>query len=61
MLTSTDVPGGPNWLDLGTPDIDAAAAFYEGTFGWQFQSAGPEAGGTASCRRTARPWPRSAR
>jgi predicted enzyme related to lactoylglutathione lyase len=45
MLTSTDVPGGPNWLDLGTPDIDAAAAFYEGTFGWQFQSAGPEAGG----------------
>ncbi|MEU9208757.1 VOC family protein [Streptomyces sp. NPDC048415] len=45
MLTSTNVPGGPNWLDLGTPDIDAAVAFYEGTFGWRFQSAGPEAGG----------------
>ncbi|MFD4625624.1 VOC family protein [Streptomyces sp. NPDC058475] len=45
MLTSTNVPGGLNWLDLGTPDIDAAVAFYEGTFGWRFQSAGPEAGG----------------
>ena len=45
MLTSTQVPGGLNWLDLGTPDIDAAVAFYTGLFGWQFQSAGPEAGG----------------
>ncbi|MGW2818169.1 VOC family protein [Streptomyces sp. NPDC001415] len=45
MLTSTQVPGGLNWLDLGSPDIDAAVAFYEGLFGWRFQSAGPEAGG----------------
>ncbi|MFG3283507.1 VOC family protein [Streptomyces sp. NPDC048111] len=45
MLTSTQVPGGLTWLDLGTPDIDAAAAFYGGLFGWHFRSAGPEAGG----------------
>ncbi|MFD8142880.1 VOC family protein [Streptomyces sp. NPDC059708] len=45
MLTSTQVPGGLNWLDLGTPDVDAAVAFYGGVFGWEFASAGPEAGG----------------
>jgi predicted enzyme related to lactoylglutathione lyase len=46
VVLSTDyVPGAPNWVDLGTPDIDAAAAFYGAVFGWQFQSAGPEAGG----------------
>ncbi|MFF4188830.1 VOC family protein [Streptomyces sp. NPDC001691] len=45
MLTSTQVPGGLNWLDLGTPDIDAAVSFYTSLFGWRFQSAGPEAGG----------------
>ena len=28
------VPGTPCWVDLGTPDIDAAAAFYGGLFGW---------------------------
>ncbi|MFD7018214.1 VOC family protein [Streptomyces sp. NPDC059928] len=45
MLTSTQVPGGLNWLDLGTPDPDAAVVFYAGVFGWDFRSAGPEAGG----------------
>ncbi|MET9363854.1 VOC family protein [Streptomyces sp. NPDC006632] len=45
MLTSTQVPGGPNWFDLGAPDIDAAVSFYTGLFDWRFQSAGPEAGG----------------
>src|SRR5260221_12753599 len=28
-------PGTPCWVDLGTPDIDAAAGFYAGLFGWQ--------------------------
>lgn len=37
--------GSPVWLDLGSPDTDAAAAFYSAVFGWQFVSAGPEAGG----------------
>ncbi|WP_328315893.1 VOC family protein [Streptomyces sp. NBC_00388] len=45
MLTTHYVPGSPNWLDLGAPDIDAAVAFYTGVFDWTFQSAGPEAGG----------------
>ncbi|MGV9253433.1 VOC family protein [Streptomyces sp. NPDC003697] len=45
MLTTRFVNGAPNWLDVGTSDIDGARSFYEGLFGWQFQSAGPEAGG----------------
>ena len=35
----------PVWLDLGTPDVDASAAFYGALFGWEFQSTGPEGGG----------------
>jgi uncharacterized protein len=27
-------PGTPCWIDLGTPDIDAAVSFYGGLFGW---------------------------
>ncbi|HEY0390208.1 MAG TPA: VOC family protein [Solirubrobacterales bacterium] len=27
-------PGTPCWADLGTPDIDGAASFYGGLFGW---------------------------
>ncbi|MFC9927224.1 VOC family protein [Streptomyces sp. NPDC127190] len=45
MLSTDFVPGAPNWLDLGTPDTAAAAAFYGAVFGWEFQSAGPDAGG----------------
>ncbi|MFJ5535041.1 VOC family protein [Streptomyces sp. NPDC093261] len=44
MLTTRFVDGVPNWLDVGTPDIDGAVSFYGGLFGWQFESAGPEAG-----------------
>ncbi|GGX90633.1 VOC family protein [Streptomyces fructofermentans] len=45
-MSETDFrPGSPNWLDLGSPDTDAAAAFYSSVLGWQFVSAGPEAGG----------------
>lgn len=28
-------PGTPCWIDLGTPDQDAAADFYGGLFGWE--------------------------
>lgn len=28
-------PGTPCWVDLGTPDIDAAARFYGELFGWE--------------------------
>ncbi|MEU0600728.1 VOC family protein [Streptomyces sp. NPDC006393] len=45
MLTTRFVDGAPNWIDVGTPDIDGARSFYAALFGWQFRSAGPEAGG----------------
>ncbi|MFD5335436.1 VOC family protein [Streptomyces hawaiiensis] len=45
MLTTRYVTGAPNWIDLGTPDIDDAAAFYGGLFDWRFQPGGPEVGG----------------
>ncbi|MET7932441.1 VOC family protein [Streptomyces sp. NPDC005322] len=51
MLTTDYVPGAPNWLDLGAPDIEAAVAFYSGLLGWTFESAGPEAGGYGFFKR----------
>ncbi|MFG3497435.1 VOC family protein [Streptomyces sp. NPDC047928] len=45
MLTTRFVTGSPNWVELGTPDIDGARTFYGDLFGWTFRSAGPEAGG----------------
>lgn len=45
MLSTDYVPGVPNWLDLSTPDTQAAIGFYGAVFDWQYQSAGPETGG----------------
>jgi predicted enzyme related to lactoylglutathione lyase len=45
MLNTNYVAGSPNWIDLGSADIEASAAFYTNLFGWEFQSAGPDAGG----------------
>lgn len=45
MLTTSYVPGAPNWVDLTVADVEAATAFYRDLFGWEFRSAGPEAGG----------------
>ncbi|MCX5376708.1 VOC family protein [Streptomyces sp. NBC_00091] len=45
MLGTDFRTGSPNWLDLGSPDVPRAAAFYEAVLGWRFVSAGPEAGG----------------
>ncbi|MFJ7338070.1 VOC family protein [Streptomyces sp. NPDC101110] len=45
MLTTRYVTGAPNWIDVGTPDIDGAAAFYGALFGWRFEPGGPEVGG----------------
>lgn len=45
MLTTRYVTGSPNWIDLSTPDIEAAAEFYAGLFGWDFIPGGPEIGG----------------
>ncbi len=30
-------PGTPSWIDVTAPDLDAAAAFYGGLFGWEAQ------------------------
>jgi hypothetical protein len=39
-------PGTPNWVDLGTPDQDAAEKFYGPLFGWTFdEGENPEATG----------------
>ncbi|WEO96320.1 VOC family protein [Streptomyces sp. FXJ1.172] len=45
MLGTDFRTGSPVWLDLGSPDIDRTAPFYEAVFGWRFTSAGPDAGG----------------
>lgn len=45
MLTNDYVPGAPSWVDLGSRDLDAAAAFYKALFGWDFRPTGPESGG----------------
>ncbi|MFF5476274.1 VOC family protein [Streptomyces sp. NPDC012935] len=45
MLTTRYVTGAPNWIDVGTPDIEGASSFYGGLFGWRFQPGGPETGG----------------
>ena len=37
-------PGTPSWVDLTTPDLQAALRFYGGLFGWEFEDAGEEAG-----------------
>ncbi|MFD6415453.1 VOC family protein [Streptomyces sp. NPDC060194] len=45
MLTTDYVSGAPNWVDLGSGDVPASVEFYGALFGWEFASAGPEAGG----------------
>jgi predicted enzyme related to lactoylglutathione lyase len=37
-------PGTPSWVDLTTPDLEGALAFYGSLFGWEFEDAGEEAG-----------------
>jgi predicted enzyme related to lactoylglutathione lyase len=44
---ATYANGTPSWVDLGSPDIDASAAFYGDLFGWTTTEPGPveETGG----------------
>ncbi|WP_030550760.1 VOC family protein [Streptomyces exfoliatus] len=44
MITTDFVPGSPCWLDLGAPDVPAAAAFYGAVLGWEYESMGEEPG-----------------
>ncbi|WP_128380474.1 VOC family protein [Streptomyces cavernae] len=54
MLTTRYVTGAPNWVDVGTPDIEGAKSFYGGLFGWEFQAGGPEVGGYGMFRLAGR-------
>jgi len=46
MPKRTSHPAGtPSYVDIGSPDVDATAAFYSGLFGWNVQDLGPDAGG----------------
>jgi predicted enzyme related to lactoylglutathione lyase len=38
-------PGIPSWVDIGSPDPAATAAFYGAIFGWTSEEGPPEAGG----------------
>jgi len=38
-------PGTPNWVDLGSPDIDGSVAFYGRVLGWTADEGSPEFGG----------------
>jgi len=39
-------PGTPSWVDLSTPDPDAAKRFYGALFGWEFEDNDIPGGGT---------------
>ncbi|HEX6339524.1 VOC family protein [Umezawaea sp.] len=43
-VTGVQPNGTPTWIDLGIPDLERAKEFYGSLFGWEFASAGPEAG-----------------
>ncbi|GAA0644181.1 VOC family protein [Streptomyces thermocarboxydovorans] len=38
MITTDYAPGAPCFLDLGAPDVPAAAAFYRSVFGWDYEA-----------------------
>ena len=39
------LPGEPNWIDLGTPDLEGTIAFYGSLFGWDCDRGGEDVGG----------------
>ena len=41
--------GAPAWVDVATPDMDAAQTFYGGLFGWTFGARSEEFGGYCMC------------
>jgi predicted enzyme related to lactoylglutathione lyase len=45
MITNDFAPGAPCWLDLGAPDVSAAAAFYGAVLGWDYEAMGAGEGG----------------
>ena len=58
------IPGVPCWIDTAQPDPEAAAAFYGGLFGWEFENVMPRGlarRSTTSPACAAATWPPSAR
>jgi predicted enzyme related to lactoylglutathione lyase len=43
--------GVPSWVDMGSPDLAQAKAFYGGLLGWDCPEGPPEAGGYSVCER----------
>lgn len=43
-LRTHHAAGAPCWIELTTPDVEAAAVFYTGVFGWKTADVGPSAG-----------------
>jgi predicted enzyme related to lactoylglutathione lyase len=51
-MPTRDTPwpnGTPCWVDLGSPDTDAARAFYSSFLGWTYSGGEPEYGGYWMC------------
>jgi hypothetical protein len=48
-------PGVPCWVDLSTPDIDGAVAFYSALFGWDVADSQPDTGGYRLAMLSGRP------
>jgi predicted enzyme related to lactoylglutathione lyase len=56
-MPTRDTPwptGTPCWVDLGTPDLDAARSFYSSLLGWTYSGGEPEYGGYAMCLKDGR-------
>jgi predicted enzyme related to lactoylglutathione lyase len=48
--TQPKAPGTPTWIDLLTPDLDAARSFYHDVFDWEYDIGPPEYGGYTTAR-----------
>ena len=55
MEVTSYAPGTPSWVDLGTSDAVAGAAFYSALFGWEINEGPPEAGGYRMCMLNGHP------
>lgn len=49
-LTGPKPAGTVTWIDMAAPDVDAARAFYQAVFGWEYDIGGPEYGGYSTAR-----------
>jgi len=49
MQMDSYAAGVPSWIDIGVPDIQAAADFYGALFGWECPEGDPEFGGYRVC------------